>query len=166
MRVSNMKFLILLVPLMFTGCLFQKMELGTFKMPDFNVPSPIPTPDNKINDARGVIPKIVESLKTASKDDCLHHAKVYYGLANFLKNSKAITKTIQLAPPGGVVGNVQKDYGWEIGKNKEFTDLVAADMDSYLEIKKPRDIDDTLRAKMVETFSVYGEGCLKAAGGK
>ena len=164
MSVSKFKTLVVLLPLLFTGCLFSKIELGTFKLPDFNV-SPTPN-NNSVNDARGVIPKIVESLKTASKDDCLHHAKVYYGLANFLKNSKAITKTIQLAPPGGVVGSVQKDYGWEIGKNKDFTDWVAADMDSYLEIKKPRDIDDTLRAKMVETFTIYGEGCLKAAGGK
>jgi len=146
--------------LIFTGCLIQPSDV---KLPNFNTNS---NNVGKIDDSRGVIPKIVESLKDASKEDCLHHAKVFLGLSEFLKNSKAITKTTQLAPPSGVVGSIQKDYGWEISKNKTFTDLIEADMTNYLELKKPRDIDDTLRVKMVETFSLYGKGALKAASGK
>lgn len=150
---------------MFTGCLIQPsdVKLDDIKLPNFNTNS---NTADKIDDSRGVIPKIVETLKTASKDDCLYYAKIFGGLSEHLKNSKSITKTLQIAPPNGVIGSIHKDYGYTQGKNKAVDDFIAADLETYLELKKPRDIDDALRAKMVETFNIYSIACLKAAASK
>ena len=148
---------ILCLPLI--GCIgtVDTSKLGNFNFPNVNVNEP------DVKDVRGLLGKVQISLKDASKEDCLHHAKIYLGLAEFLKHSKAITKTVQLAPPSGLLGQIQTDYGFQIGKNKEFTDLVEQDLTDNLGLKKPRDIDESLRASLIETVTVYGTGALRAS---
>lgn len=152
--------LVIIALLCFPGCLTQNVKFDGIKLPNFHN---VVTPVNDIKDERGFAPKVTLALKNSSKEDCLYIAKFYFGLSEYLQHSKSIQNTSQLAPPNGLVVHVHNEYGWTMDKNKELGDLLEKDMDEYLELKKPKVIDDNLRKKFVETFKVYGEGAYRAS---
>lgn len=158
--MKNKIFATLLALPLFIGCVG---SIDTNKLPNMNgINIPGMSYINK-SDPRGITLKIVDSLKDASKEDCLHHAKIFLGAAEYLKNANGVKQTLTLR---GLVSSIQTDYNFPVGKNKAFTDLIEVDMRDYLEIEKPREIDDVLKAKLIETFNLYGESCVKAASSK
>lgn len=157
------KYAIIASTILMAGC------VGTVDYSKLNVNIPnIPVNNGNsenIKDARNLFASINDSLKDASKEDCIFLAKVYFGLADYVAKSKNITKTQQIAPPG-LVSSVVEDYGWDVKKYPAFTALIKKDMEEFLKLDTPKEIDSTLREQMVATFKVYGEGCRRAASNK
>lgn len=156
-------FIAAILCLSVVGCIGKvdtsKLGVDGISLPNFN------TSESSVKDVRGLFGKIDSSLKDASKEECLLLAKMYLGLAEYLKHATGITTTQQIAPPG-LVTAIAKDYGWNPGKYPTFTAVIDEDMESELKVSEPKNIDDSLRAKMIECFSVYGEGCRRAASNK
>jgi len=131
------------------------------------------TPDEeKIEDKNGVIPKIISSLKDASKDDCIFLYKMFRGLSDYIKNAQSIKNTAQILPPTGIIKNVREDYGWQEGKFSSFTETIKSDMQQYrFKNSKNEDVglDDVQELKtdvkdtLVKIFKLYAEGCRQAA---
>lgn len=145
-----------------SGCNeWKNVDLGGLKIPDLNTPAPV---DNDTDD-RNITPKILETLKSASKEDCLTYTRYYLGLSEYLKHTSNITNTTQLFPPTGVTVGVRSDYKIEVGKNKEFTDFIEKDLES-LGLDKPKSVDDTVRTQLVKTFRVYGNAAFTASQSK
>lgn len=142
------------------GCILKQEQL---KLPNFNLPTK--NVAVKVDDLRGLIPKIKESLKDASKADCLFLYKVYSGASEHVKNATGLKNTSDIFPPTGIMKTVATDYQWVSGKEKAFTDLVEADYIAQ-DLKKPQELTATIREKLVSSFAVYAEGCRQAAEGK
>ena len=161
MRVS--KILIVCLALCLPGCLLQNAKLPEgVNFPNFNTKVVVD------NDVRELTPKLVASLKDASKEDCLFLAKVWLGLADYMEHNNSITNTADLFPPKGVIVTIRDSYKWKVGSASEFTKITKEDMESEkgLNVLLPKEIDDTLRGEIVKTFRCYGNAALRAAEGK
>lgn len=143
-----------------SGCILKQEQL---KLPNFNLPTKNVVVN--VNDPRGLIPKIKDSLKNATKDDCIFLYKVYAGASEYVKNASGLKNTSDVFPPNGIMKTVAVDYQWVSGKEKDFTDLVEADYIAQ-DLKKPQELTATIREKLVSSFAVYAEGCRQAAEGK
>lgn len=148
----------------FTGCLTNNVDFSKIHLPNFNISPNVP--DKPIEN--DLTPKLVDSLKNASKDECLFLAKMWLGIAEYMEHNKSITNTADLFPPKGVIVSLRDSYNWKVKTVEEFTKLTKEDLESEkgLNALLPREIDDEYRKKIVRTCRIYGEAALKAASNK
>lgn len=96
------------------------------------------------------------SLKNASVEDKEYLYKVYKGLSLYLKNGAKDSKTvrdIKLLP-----SKVHRDYGWQLGKIKEFSDVT----EEYLRNLGLNDsdvLDDNNRLILIHALEEISNGC-------
>lgn len=145
------------------GCLTNDIDLSKIKIPDFN--SHV-EPDAPVKS--DLTPKLIESLKDASKEECLFLAKMWLGIAEYMEHNKSIKNTADLFPPKGVIVTLRDSYNWKVKTVEPFTKLTKEDLESEqgLNALVPREIDDEYRIKLVRTCRIYGEAALQAASNK
>lgn len=150
------------------GCLLNNIDTSKIKLPNLTNSAV----ENKVADPRGVIPKLVTSLKDAPKEDCVTLYKLYSGVAMYIEKSSGVSTTTQVV---ALASDVAKDYGWVAGKYPDFKAIVKADLESQTfddkgEVKnlsKPVELTN-LAAKsiLIESYKVYAEAAKVAAEGK
>lgn len=159
--MNKLKIATITIFVFLSGCAF---ELKDLKLPD-SLKNNQTQNKTVIEDPTGIIPKIKQSLSSATKEDCIFLYKVYSGASEYVKNASGLKNTSDVFPPTGIMKSVAADYQWVSGKEKAFTDAVEADYISK-DLKKPQELTATLREKLVSSFALYAEGCRQAAESK
>lgn len=139
--------LILLVSLLFTGC-------GLFELSEVNNNN-----NNEIVVDDTLESNIINSLKDATREDCITAYTFFSGMSLYIEKSSKLTTTDQVQD---LFIKVEDDYKWDREKYPKLTDVIATDMINR-GFKTPREINQETKKLLISAFNEYGEACLKAA---
>lgn len=105
--------------------------------------------------------KIVDSLKNASRSECVDLYKFFAGFALYLEKSTQIKSTSEI---DGLFAKVQAEYGWQREKYRKLSDIIGEDLKDKFGVR-PKDIDE-VRDELIKTYNEYAEACKVAANSK
>lgn len=108
-----------------------------------------------VSDVEG---KIIDSLKDASKEDCILIYKIFSGCASYVEKSTKLSTTLEVFK---LIGTVEKDYGWNNEKYKDLTDVIEKDL-TEKGFQKPQELTSEVKNNVIKTLKGYSEAVRKA----